>query len=179
MQDVVLPDARDVEVLRGEAEADESVARQDPLRSTVVQQGSGLDSVQAQLLEGHANHGTSRGSRDTATVVGCAYPIAEAARLKRSSLDAVESDASDHPTGVEDDVGESDSLLLPVQRVADDDVLPSVGVVAVFADGFPWGEEVAIDAHQLGKDGNVFEGGEAGGDSHRPMIADSSNVVFC
>ncbi len=54
VKDEVLPAARDLQVGRGHADADEAIALQHLLRSDVVLEGLGLDPVQAELAEGDA-----------------------------------------------------------------------------------------------------------------------------
>ena len=70
MQNAVLPPARDPQVTRREADADEPVALEDVLGRLSVHEGVGLDPVQAQLSERDQNDVAHCRGREAAAAGG-------------------------------------------------------------------------------------------------------------
>src|SRR5690606_29738142 len=103
VEDVVLPLAGDLEVLRGDAVGGEAVLLQHALRGGVVQQRLRLQAVQAQLGEGDLlGLGDGAGGQAAAVAVG-GDPVAEGGGLQGAAGDAVDVEAAcDAALGVQD-----------------------------------------------------------------------------
>ena len=75
---MILPVTGNSQVSRRYADLREPVALEHALRCGVVQQGAGLNPVQAQFPEGHRDRLTNGCGRESAPVVLLADPVTEA-----------------------------------------------------------------------------------------------------
>src|SRR3712207_3719987 len=163
-EQVVLPLAGDAQVPRGDADGREPALAQHPLGGGVVQQGAGLQPVQAGLAERPPGHRGDRGGGDPAAGDVPGDPVAEVAGEEGPVDDVVHADPPDRPAVQEDPPGQDAAEPVQVQQPGGVLALELLGPVLVRTRGVPRREVVAVGREQGGEDGDVVLADEADGD---------------
>ena len=142
---MVLPSFGDLQVGRRHGKRLEPVAGEHTLGAGVVEQGLGLQPVQAELPEGDCGGLRYGGAREASAVMRLAHPAADGRRLKGTAGDAVDSDAPDELTALVD-YGERHHGLagIGIKSAFQAGALRLSREVIVGANRIPRGEKLAI-----------------------------------
>lgn len=148
-ESVITPFAADLRVGRRQPELGESVSAQDFLRSNVVDQGGGLESMQTEFTEGCGRQFGHGGAGQPAAVRLFRHPITDPAGLAVTALDAEQC----HPPHglsvlVHDDAGPGQAGGVFGQRPLDGLLLTGLGVERLGSRGIPRGKEFSIGDDQ-------------------------------
>jgi hypothetical protein len=157
VENVILPAASDSEIGRRDAEPYETITLKDTLRSDVLVQRPGLDSMQTKPSERHVDDFSNRSRAKTAAVVRRVHPVAEVARLERAPHDVAERHATDDAVVVEDHVRGRHATLVVEQPILDGPALAIGCEEPIRSDRLPRREKPSVDREQIGKDWCVFD----------------------
>ena len=154
---VILPPACDGEISRRDAETNEPISFENPLRSKVVQQRHSSIPMQAQLAERQAHDLPHGSGGKTSALMSRADPVTEIARLKRATDDIAQRDPTDDLAMLKNHMRNDRLLLISLQRLLDRTQLPVHGEIRVRSYRLPRTQELSVERKQLRESSSVFE----------------------